>query len=95
MLYGIDRIVQGQNITVGRNLRMQRDQSPSGAVIMHDQIVNPGDIIIRENDVVNLLYQFRLGGLPKQGTDRVFGCDKSGYTEPYSTLPGSKIPGCQ
>ena len=56
MLYGIDRIVQGQNITVGRNLRMQRDQSPSGAVIMHDQIVNPGDIIIRENDVVNLLY---------------------------------------
>ena len=46
MLYGIDRIVQGQNITVGRNLRMQRDQSPSGAVIMHDQIVDADDIII-------------------------------------------------
>ena len=63
---------------------MQRDQSPSGAVIMHDQIVNPGDIIIRENDVVNLLYQFRLGGLPKQGTDRVFGCDKSGVQDEHT-----------
>ena len=67
MLYGIDRIVQGQNITVGRNLRMQRDQSPSGAVIMHDQIVNPGDIIIRENDVVNLLYQFEARGAAQAG----------------------------
>ena len=46
MFDGIDGIVQGYNITVRRHLCMQRDQSPSGAVIMYDQIVDADDIII-------------------------------------------------
>ena len=84
MLYGIDRIVQSSEY-------YRRQEPPHAeirvlrAVIMHDQIVNPGDIIIRENDVVNLLYQFRLGGCPEtEGTDRVFGCDKSGVQDEHT-----------
>ena len=46
MFNGIDGIVQGYNITVRRHFCMQRDQSPSGAVIMYDQIVDADDIII-------------------------------------------------
>ena len=46
---------------------MQRDQCSAGPVIMYDEIVNPGDITIRENDVINLLHQFRFGRLPQQG----------------------------
>lgn len=50
---------------------------PSGAMAMHVRSVNP-DIILRENDAVNLLYQFEARGLPKQRDVVSFGCSKSG-----------------
>lgn len=72
---------------------MQRDQSPSGEILCNYQIVNPGDIIIRENDVVNLLYQFSFGAAYR--TDRVLAATnpvQMKYTHQHTTVTVDTMP---
>ena len=84
MLNGIDRIVQGQNISIGGNLCMQRDQCSAGSVVMYDEIVDPGDIIIGEYDIIDLLHKLRFRGLSQQRTDGILRSHEAGVEDEHT-----------
>ena len=58
---------------MGRHLRVEGDHAPSGAVVVHHQIVYALHGAVGHDDIPYLPHQLRVGGLPQQGRQCLLG----------------------
>ena len=64
--------MEGEDIPVGGNLRVQGNHQPAGAVIVNDQIVYAEDGFMAHYNGFNFFNKFRFGRLSQKRTDRIF-----------------------
>ena len=69
----VDGVMDRHDAAGGRDLRVEGDHHPAGAVVMNHQIVNTGDLFVSHHQIFNFFNKFRRGGLSKQGIDGVLG----------------------
>ena len=61
----VDGVVDRHDAAGGRDLRVEGDHHPAGAVVMNHQIVNPGDLLVGHYQIFDFFNKFRRGGLSK------------------------------
>ena len=79
----IHRVVEGENISAALDLRMEGDEAPARAVIVHNQVVDAHDLRVGQGGLFDLLHQFRVRGLAQQRRKRV----------PQGIVPGKNDEG--
>ena len=59
LLDPVDDVVDLKNVAVSRNLAVKRDHPSSGAIVMDHQIVDPDDLLMGQDQLLNLLHELR------------------------------------
>ena len=59
LLDPVDDIVDLKNVAVSRNLAVKRDHPSSGAIVMDHQIVDPDDLLMGQDQLLDLLHELR------------------------------------
>ena len=67
----VDHIVRGEHIGVAGDLRVERDHSTRGAVIVNDQIVDALNALVRVNYVLDILDEILARGSAEKGIHRL------------------------
>ena len=65
----VDDIVQHKNILIAADFGVQRHHDAAGAVIMHDEIMNADDLLIRHDELFNLIHELFFRRASEQRTD--------------------------
>ena len=59
LLDPVDDVVDLKNVAVSRNLAVKRDHPSSGAIVMDHQIVDPDDLLMGQDQLLDLLHELR------------------------------------
>ena len=70
---GVNDVMQLQNISVSRHLRMEGHHHPTGAIVVDHQIVDAADRRVGQNHLPDPLHQFLLRRLAQQRPQRLLG----------------------
>ena len=73
VLHVIDDIVELQQVAVCRNLGVEGDHHPAGAVVVYHQVVDVLHLGIGADDLLDLFHKFRFRGLAQQGGEGLLG----------------------
>ena len=68
----VNDLMKLQDITIGRNLRMDGRHAASGAIVMHHQVMHTQDLVVAHEPLDDLLSQLLVGRTAQETIHRVF-----------------------